>query len=265
MRFKYGCSTDIGRKRTQNQDSVCAAPDLGLFVVADGMGGHRGGEIASRMVIEAVPEAVRKAQQAEKENWSPRTVISQAISRASRAIFDKALKTPSLQGMGTTTVSLLFKETRLTIGHVGDSRCYYIRPGSIWQATRDHSLVQEKLTAGLITRSELKTDRMKNVITRSVGYEADVTVEVYELDVTPGDLFLLCSDGLSGLVEDIEILELVDSARRQGLDNQGIVEVLIEAANRNGGDDNISAILVELDIEPAVEHENHPKDSNGGK
>jgi serine/threonine protein phosphatase PrpC len=223
---------------------VVATPDLGLFVVADGMGGHRGGETASRMVVEIVPELVRKAQK--KKNWDPKVVISEAIEQASNAIHEHAMESPGLQGMGTTTVAMLFKDDKLVIGHVGDSRCYHLRDGGIWQVTRDHSLVQEKLRAGLITRAEMKTDRMKNVITRSVGFETDVSVETYEMSVQKGDIFLICSDGLSGLVEDQEIMEIVQKSHIQGHDIQNTVQQLIAAANHNGGDDNISTILVEV-------------------
>jgi protein phosphatase len=246
MQFKVGCATDVGRKRSQNQDSVRISPEIGLFIVADGMGGHRGGETASAMVIELVPELVRRSLQAQGESWNPKTVIAQAIAQASDAIHQRAIKDPTLQGMGTTTVAMLFKGNVLTIGHVGDSRCYLIRPGAVWQITRDHSLVQEKLRAGLITRAELKTDRMKNVITRSVGFEADVNVETYEMAVQPGDAFLICSDGLSGMVEDQEILEVFEQGREQGRELQATVDQLIEAANRNGGDDNVSTIIVEV-------------------
>jgi protein phosphatase len=254
MRFKVGCATDIGRKRSQNQDSVYSAPELGLFVVADGMGGHRGGEIASRMVVEIVPDLVRKSVQ-KKSNWEPRATLAAAIENANRAIHEHANRNVGLEGMGTTTVALLFKEDRLTIGHVGDSRCYFLNsppaspsylPSDIWQATRDHSLVQEKLRAGLITREETKTDRMKNVITRSVGYEPTVLVDSYEMKVRAGDLFLLCSDGLSGLVDDEEIASKIQKDYAQGLDLQRIVENLISVANQNGGDDNVSVILVEV-------------------
>jgi protein phosphatase len=248
MRFNVGCATDIGRKRSQNQDSVISVPELGLFVVADGMGGHRGGETASRITVETVPEVVR-AEKA-SASFDPREAIKKAIERASHAVHEHATKVPELNGMGTTAVAMLFPtdgdSARLTIGHVGDSRCYYLRDGAIWQVTRDHSLVQEKLRAGLITRAELKTDRMKNVITRSVGFEPNVSVEVYEMDVKPGDTLLLCSDGLSGLVEDTEILKIAQDAREQGKSLQQAVESLIDAANRNGGDDNISTIMVEV-------------------
>ena len=236
--FRVGAATDIGRKRSQNQDSISSRIELGLFVVADGMGGHRGGETASQMAVAAIPEVVEHCQV--DPNWQPRNVIAQAIRKANENIYTRSQNDPALQGMGTTSVALLFKDNCLTIGHVGDSRAYFIRDGGIWQITRDHSLVQEKLRAGIISRDEVKTDRMKNVITRSVGFEAVVNVEVYEMETRPGDKFLICSDGLSGLVEDEQILSLMRD------DPQHSVQELIAAANANGGDDNISTIVVEV-------------------
>jgi protein phosphatase len=236
-----GAATDIGRKRSQNQDSISSNPELGLFVVADGMGGHRGGETASSMAVELIPKLVAQGQS--QSGWEPRNVLVQAIRQANEMIHTRSLHEPALQGMGTTSTALLFKDGTLTVGHVGDSRCYFLRPGAIWQVTRDHSLVQEKLRAGIITRDEVKTDRMKNVITRSVGFEADVNVDVYEMEVRAGDMFMICSDGLSGLVEDPEILSLIEKNEH---DPQQMVERLIAAANSNGGDDNISTIVVEV-------------------
>jgi PPM family protein phosphatase len=148
--------------------------------------------------------------------------------------------------MGTTVTAIIFKDNVVTFGHVGDSRTYFLLPGSIWQATRDHSLVQEKLRAGLITREEVKTDRMKNVITRSVGFEPNLEVETYELQAHADDTFLLCSDGLSGLMEDSEILAIVDKYFFLGKDPEKAVKELIHRANENGGDDNITAVLVQV-------------------
>src|SRR6185437_765394 len=158
------------------------------------------------------------------------------IRKANENIYTRSQADPALQGMGTTSVALLFKDNTLTVGHVGDSRAYFVRDGGIWLITRDHSLVQEKLRAGIISRDEVKTDRMKNVITRSVGFEAIVNVEIYELETRPGDKFLICSDGLSGLVEDRQILSLMNKTAD---DPQRSVQELIAAANANGGDDNI--------------------------
>jgi protein phosphatase len=248
---KVGAATDIGRKRSQNQDSIGSFPDLGLFLVADGMGGHRGGETASAMAVEVISQVVR--QWLSKSDWNPSHVLTDAIQKANNAIFDRSQSDPNLQGMGTTTVAILLKDNSLTIGHVGDSRCYYYRPGGIWQLTRDHSLVQEKLRAGMITRAEVKTDRMKNVITRSVGFEPDVAVELYHMDTQPGDQLLLCSDGLSGLVEDEQILSILQKHQARNTSDQSFdkkmketVQELIATANSNGGDDNISTILVEI-------------------
>lgn len=245
MKFKVGFGTDIGMKRTQNQDSGGAYPDMGLFVVADGMGGHKGGETASAMVIENVPPSVRRAQ--ENPNWDPKSVLREAIVAASNSIYERAMKQPELEGMGTTAVAMLFKSGTLTVGHVGDSRCYFFRPGCVWQVTRDHSLVQEKLKAGLITREELKTDQMKNILTRSVGFERNTNVELYEVAVREGDVFLLCSDGLSGLIDDSKMLEIVQKDFFEGGNPEKTVADLILAANGNGGDDNITTILVQVE------------------
>ncbi len=247
MNFRVGFQTDIGRKRQQNQDNGGAYSDLGLFVVADGMGGHQGGEIASAMAVERVANHVRESQK--EPQWDPRKVLTEAIQKANDDIFKKAMDDRQLHGMGTTTTALLFSHEFLTIGHVGDSRCYFIRPGAIWQLTRDHSLVQEKLRAGLITRDQLKTDRMKNVITRSVGFESQVNVEIYEMNVLPGDTFLLCSDGLSGMIDEAKMLELVQRELFESNDADAIKNTvfdLVKAANDGGGDDNITAVMVQV-------------------
>ncbi|MDR3607602.1 MAG: Stp1/IreP family PP2C-type Ser/Thr phosphatase [Oligoflexia bacterium] len=256
-RFNAASATDIGRRRTQNQDSLAFCPELGLFVVADGMGGHQGGETASAMAVEIIPEELKKFRQ--YANWEPHEAITRAIRAANDAIFDRATQNSTLRGMGTTVTALLFAGDRLVIGHVGDSRGYFFRPippdyavsdeaerYPIWQATRDHSLVQEKLRAGLITRAQMRTDRMKNVITRSVGFDKNLNVETYELQVKPGDAFLICSDGLSGQMQDLEIRQVIDEHLHKNHDAEAAVKKLIEIANKNGGDDNITSILVEV-------------------
>ena len=244
MKFNVGFATDVGRKRSQNQDSGAAIPELGLFIVSDGMGGHQGGETASKTAIETISATV--AQAFEHDGWDARKTVVEAIQAANYAIFQKSIHDPKLQGMGTTTTAMLFKNNILHIGHVGDSRCYFFRPQAIWQATRDHSLVQEKLRAGLITRAQLKTDKMKNVITRSVGFESQVNVEVYQMKVQAGDCFLICSDGLSGLVDDQQLLKIMQQDFYTSGNPQTTVEAMVHAANENGGDDNITAILVQV-------------------
>jgi len=241
MEFKVGYRTDVGRKRSQNQDCGATLPELGLFVVADGMGGHKGGETASILSVEKITSYFR--EHIHDTSLDPQTLITRSFISANRAIYDLSQAEPGLHGMGTTTVALFFKDRKLTIGHAGDSRCYFFRPNAIWQATRDHSLVQEKLRMGLITRDQVKTDQMKNVITRSVGFESKLDVDVYRMDVEPRDCFLLCSDGLSGLVEDHQILEIV---MRNIEELQKGVDELIDTANANGGDDNITALLVQV-------------------
>ncbi len=243
--FRLGATTDIGRRRTQNQDSFAATPELGLFLVADGMGGHRGGEIASALACEKVVESIRNSQKL--RDWNPRAALINALGQANLEILEHARKNTALTGMGTTATSILFKQDSqtVTLGHVGDSRCYLLRDGCIWQLTRDHSLVQEKLRAGLITRDEVKRDTMRNVITRSVGYEKNLRVEIYEFTLAPGDTFLLCSDGLTGHLEDQEICDLFHRERDHPQHPQRTVDLLIAQANARGGDDNITTLLVE--------------------
>lgn len=236
-----GCKTDIGRKRAQNQDSFSHHPEMGLYVVADGMGGHQGGETASLMAVQLIPERFKALKD---KKWDNVSALKTAIMDASNSIHLKAKEQPKLEGMGTTAVTILIEHPQVYIGHVGDSRCYLIRHHRIWQLTRDHSLVQEKLKAGLITREKLKTDKMKNVITRSVGFEEDVDVDVYEMQIQPGDVFVLCSDGLSGPLTDELILNAVEGTIGQGLKPQDTAERLIQEANQHGGDDNITAIVL---------------------
>ena len=201
-KFRLGMLSHVGMKRQQNQDSVFADPHLGLFIVADGMGGHQGGETASRMAVEVIQQFLEEFIESQNLGTeASRIAMTRAIELANTKIYAKAQETPSLQGMGTTTSCALFYHSRALFGQVGDSRGYLIRQGGLWQVTRDHSLIQEKIRAGILTREQSKTESGKNIITRSVGYEAQTQVELFELETLPGDLFLICSDGLTGLVE----------------------------------------------------------------
>lgn len=248
MKFAFSLETDIGRKRKQNQDRGCARPDMGLFMVADGMGGHQGGETASAMAVELVPRNLMDFEKREEEFRSS-SALTASIQAANRDIFRLSQREAHLQGMGTTTTALLFRNEHLTIGHVGDSRAYFFRPNAVWQLTRDHSLVQEKLRAGLITRAEAAQDVHRNVITRSVGFEPDVFVETFEMDVQVGDLFLLCSDGLSGQIDEAEMLKTVQKhcfGSSQGNPLENAVKELIAQANEAGGDDNVTVLAVQI-------------------
>lgn len=235
--------TDIGCKREQNQDFGGTFPEHRCFLVADGMGGHQGGETASHLAVETVASYLSR-----NPDLEPRKRIADALRAANFEVYRKSQDVEELRGMGTTTTALLFSgeadATTAWIGHVGDSRCYFLQEGRMWQLTRDHSLVQEKLRAGLITPEQARTDRMKNVITRSIGFEPDVQVEVYEFKLPPDGLLLLCSDGLTGMLLDRQIKDIVDQEYFQHGSIDAAAERLIEQANAHGGDDNITALLV---------------------
>lgn len=248
---EVGLLSDVGMRRSQNQDNGFADVSAGLFIVADGMGGHQGGETASRMAVEIISDELlhclkEKPRKDETHLTFIKRCMQSSILRANEEIFETSLNNNSLRGMGTTTTALYLSGSTSVIGHVGDSRCYRIRKGLIWQLTRDHSLVQEKLRAGLINRAQVKTDRMKNVITRSVGFEREVFVDLYEIPVEPGDVFVLCSDGLSGPVDDLSMRELVERTLLNGKPPEEAVKALIAEANSRGGDDNITAIAVKV-------------------
>jgi protein phosphatase len=245
MEFIVGATTDQGRKRKQNQDSYRVVPEFGFFIVADGMGGHQGGETASQLAAETVSEHVKKIIQ-ENKSWTPNLTLPQAIQAANQAIYQLSASEPKLHGMGTTTTALLFRERTLCIGQVGDSRCYLLRSHGFWQITRDHSLVEQKIRAGIISRAQAKTDQMKNIITRSVGFEPQVETELFTLEVQSGDTFLICSDGLSGLVDDSGLFQIIEESNTRGTHPQQITEALIQEANTKGGDDNITSVVVQV-------------------
>ncbi|HEY8280621.1 MAG TPA: Stp1/IreP family PP2C-type Ser/Thr phosphatase [Bdellovibrionota bacterium] len=238
--------TNIGRKRKVNQDSFLMETGSRLFVVADGMGGHAGGETASKLTVETVVQSIL-TDKASHLSAEPGDLLMGAIHRANTAVHSTAEKNKNLAGMGTTVVTMYFHTGRMFVGHVGDSRVYMARKQQLWQITKDHSLVNEKLKAGIITREQMKRDRSRNVITRSVGFESSVLVDIYEKEVGPGELYLACSDGLSGMVDDGEIIRLIDEKGWDTEDLTPLVESLIEAANANGGDDNVTVVVARVD------------------
>lgn len=246
MKIISAGSTNIGRKRKVNQDSFLMEPGSKLFVVADGMGGHAGGETASRLTVETVVQSIL-SDKASHLSAEPGDLVMGAIHRANTAVHTTADKNKALSGMGTTVVTMYFQLGKMYVGHVGDSRVYMARRRQIWQLTKDHSLVNEKLKAGIITRDQLKRDRSRNVITRSVGFESSVLVDIYEKEVSSGELYLACSDGLSGMVDDSEIIRLIDEKGWDGEDLLPLVEALIAQANANGGDDNVTVVVVRVD------------------
>lgn len=239
MKFNSWCLTDKGLRRDSNQDSYLINEDIGLFIVADGMGGHSGGEVASSMAVETVEEI---ALQPGAEKKSPRELILQCYEESSRRIFDKAAhERPELAGMGTTMVLSYLRGKHLYVGNVGDSRCYLFKKPYLWQITEDHSLINEQLRAGVMTEEQVHQFVGRNVITRSVGYEREVYPDVIEREVAPGEMFLMCSDGLSSLVPDQRICEIMN----QNTPDK-IVKACVEQALANGGDDNVTVLLLQF-------------------
>lgn len=237
-------NTDIGRKRKTNQDSYHVGSERKLFVVADGMGGHNGGDIASQMAVKVLPEYVEN-----NLNMEPVLLLTGSIKESNRSIKHFGETHPELVGMGTTIVSFFFKGQNIYVGNVGDSRAYLINQKKIYQLSRDHSLVQEKLNYGVYNREQAALDPQKNVLVRTVGFEDDVEVDVFVYKVNKNDIFICCSDGLHGKVSDEDMLYLVNkyipdpaSATQKSADT--VIQALIDQANENGGQDNITAILV---------------------
>ena len=248
-RYRCAAKTDVGMKREHNEDSFLVNEDLGLFAVCDGMGGHAGGETASRLAVqtlerELLSARLRPEDPFKKEAPLPESplagVLREAVEGACAAVFRTSRATPELAGMGTTCISLLIKDGQAFIGHVGDSRAYLVRDGEVWQLSEDHSLVNEQVRAGLLSEEEARHSRLKNIITRSVGFEEDVLVDVMGVETRAGDKFVLCSDGLSNLVEAEEIR---DALQLHSLDEAP--QQLIQLANSRGGDDNITVVAVQ--------------------
>ena len=245
----FGLS-DVGRKRSKNEDCFLVGDGLGLYIVADGMGGHSGGEFASRFAVNTVEEVIQSMNtdpeatvisgvNSEETDFGDR--LRYAIQVASQKIYDQALFDQELRGMGTTIVALLVQGDRVCLANVGDSRGYLVRDGQIRQVTTDHSLVSEQMRAGLISEKDARTHRYKNIITRSVGYQEDVEIDLNYLDLKAGDKILMCTDGLTNMVTDDEILRLIIER-----DVTGASQELIRLANEHGGDDNVTALICEI-------------------
>lgn len=236
MKLNSYALTDIGLKRKMNQDAFLRDDELSLYVVADGMGGHLGGEVASRLATEGIQKYCR-----ENRGSAGRDQLDKGINLASQEIYRQATANPDLAGMGTTVVSLLFMGDVVYFGQVGDSRAYMMNQDSIWQVTEDHSLLNEEIRAGRLDAAQVATYQFRNVITRSVGYESHVTVDIYRRKPKAGELYLLCTDGLSSLVEAREMHdEIRNCGPEAGLKN------LISLANQRGGDDNITALVCQI-------------------
>ncbi|MCB0418073.1 MAG: Stp1/IreP family PP2C-type Ser/Thr phosphatase [Bdellovibrionaceae bacterium] len=237
MKLTTFAITDIGMKRKVNQDAYLKDDQSLFYVVADGMGGHKGGEVASKIAVDEMGKYYK-----ENPNQSGRDVLDKAINRSCAEIHKQSQENEELSGMGTTVVSILFQDDTAYIGQVGDSRAYLLQGQGIWQVTEDHSLINEEIRAGRLEAHQASGFQFKNVITRSVGYESQVAVDIYRRRVRVGDTFLLCTDGLSGLVEISEIAqEILAHGPEMGL------KKLVSMANARGGEDNITGIVIRVD------------------
>jgi protein phosphatase len=237
-------ASDIGMKRSTNQDSICLYPDRNFFAVADGMGGHNGGDIASQMTVSLLPDFIEE----NLPKLDVPTLLAESIKYVNSSIYKHGQANEDLKGMGTTLTAIMFNGNEMNIANVGDSRTYLINKSHLYQVSRDHSLVQEKLNIGIYDREQAKADPQKNVLIRTVGFEPEVEVDTYKYKIQKNDIFLLCSDGLHGKVSDEDIIHLVNkfipdpvNAKQNQLDE--LVSELIKQANANGGQDNISVII----------------------
>ncbi|MCR5830691.1 MAG: Stp1/IreP family PP2C-type Ser/Thr phosphatase [Lachnospiraceae bacterium] len=238
--FKTYSMTDIGRRRKLNQDTVysCEHP-LGnlnnLFIVADGMGGHKAGDYASAYTVKAIEREVEVC-----EDKSPIKILREAITVANMEIYEKASTEADFAGMGTTVVAATISDDVLYVANVGDSRLYLIDK-AITQVTKDHSLVAELVRKGSLDATQAKAHPDKNIITRAIGAAPSVDIDFFEVELNPGDIILMCTDGLTNMVDDDEILRIV----RTGVDVPDIAENLVKMANHNGGKDNIGVVIIE--------------------
>lgn len=244
MNYEFCLQTDPGLARENNEDSVAVDEPTRLAILADGMGGYNAGEIASGMATTFIKSELGRwlAQAGRHANAREvRRAMEICVDNANRSIFNAANSNPHYSGMGTTLVLGVFQEGRVLLGHIGDSRCYRMRGSEFVQVTKDHSLLQEQMDAGLITPEQAATSNNKNLVTRALGVEDTVLLEVSEHKVETGDVFLMCSDGLSDMVDDQGIAKIL--AQEGPLAEK--VSQLIAAANANGGRDNISVLLAQ--------------------
>jgi protein phosphatase len=243
--------TDVGRKRKHNEDAYALDVNEGLFIVADGMGGHAAGEVAAKITVETIGEFIAATRQKEEATWPFRydhqlqfnsNRLAIAIEKANERVMAAVAAQPWLKGMGTTVVAGLLNEKTLSLAHVGDSRAYLYRDGELSRLTDDHSWVHEQVAAGILTEEEAKTHPLKNVVTRALGGGPSVSPDLQELTFRPGDEFLFCSDGLTTMLSDEEILDAAENEREP----QSLCRKLVDTANERGGVDNITVVVVRV-------------------
>ena len=245
MLYEICSQTDTGLTRKNNEDALAFDPATGLCILADGMGGYNAGEVASGMAVAFIKSEMSRWLSQAGKHASVREVrraMEICVENANHSIFNAANSTPQYTGMGTTLVVCVFQGDRLMLGHVGDSRCYRLRGGQFQQITKDHSLLQEQIDAGWITPEQALTAPNKNLVTRALGVEDTVMVEINEHRVESGDVYVMCSDGLSDMINDEAIAQIMLTA--SALDEKA--KELINAANAAGGRDNISVVLAQV-------------------
>lgn len=244
-------ATHTGMVRSHNEDSIAIDPEIGLAVLADGMGGYNAGEVASGIATALISSETREAlerhrlHETDRAHGSPLAtrLLRDIIARANASIFQSANSQPQYAGMGTTLVVALLCNNQATVAHIGDSRCYRYRAGMLEQITRDHSLLQEQIDSGLLTKEAAKRSQNKNLVTRALGIEPQVEAEIHTHPVQSGDIYLLCSDGLNDMVEDEDIALTLGAL---GANLPLAAEQLVQMANDNGGRDNISVVLIKV-------------------
>ncbi len=245
MRLSAWSVSDVGRVRAHNEDSYLVVDSSGLFLVADGMGGHAGGAHASQACVEVVAKVVQHGLTGlagldrDAASAAAKELLGASASEASARIYDRGQADSSLHGMGTTLTGLLFYRERAHVVHVGDSRCYLFRGGVASQLTHDHTWLNEQLRAGLVSAEEAETSDLKHIITRSVGFEREVQADLMTVNVCPGDAFLLCSDGMSNYIDTEELMEL---AREHFVAD--LPQVCVDLVLDRGGDDNVTVVTV---------------------
>jgi protein phosphatase len=253
MKLSFEARTDVGRKRKGNEDSLFVNAENRLFVVADGMGGHAAGEVASKVAVDAINEFVGLTAGDEEITWPfglDDTIsydgnrLKTAIRYANRKVLDATKERSEYEGMATTVAAVLVDDQSANLGHVGDSRGYLFKDGALTQLTNDHSWVNEQLQAGALTAEQARTHPLRNVVTRALGGKLDLQVDIQSRKMEAGETLLLCSDGLTNMLTDLDIAEI---CQRAGKDLQKAATDLISEANNHGGDDNITVLLIRFD------------------
>jgi PPM family protein phosphatase len=252
MKLTYHAQTDVGRKRKGNEDSLFVNPEQKLFVVADGMGGHAAGEVASKIAVDSINEFVCLTGGDEEITWPfgldenisyDGNRLKTAIRYANRKVLEATRERSDYEGMATTVAAVIVDGSQANLGHVGDSRCYLLRNGQLSQLTSDHSWVNEQIQSGVISPDQARSHPLRNVVTRALGGKSDLVVDMQTYSMLPGDVLLLCSDGLTTMLPDDDIVRILAVATSD-LEQAG--KDLVAAANARGGEDNITVVLIQF-------------------